>query len=65
MKTMPLVDVLSECANIDTSMARRVIVEGRVKVDDRVVEDPAARLPHEYGLPSFVEFDGKLYPIYP
>ncbi|NDE17458.1 hypothetical protein EBZ80_21250, partial [bacterium] len=52
MATMSLVDVLSQCANIDTSVARRVIVEGRVKVDDRVVDDPAARLPNEHGLPS-------------
>ncbi|NBT76026.1 MAG: hypothetical protein EBT15_08665 [Betaproteobacteria bacterium] len=65
MATMSLVDVLSQCANIDTSVARRVIVEGRVKVDDRVVDDPAARLPNEHGLPSFVKFDEKLYPIYP
>ena len=65
MATTPLVDVLSKCANIDTSMARRAIVEGRVKVDDHVVDDPAARLPNEHGIPAFVAFDEKIYPIYP
>jgi hypothetical protein len=46
-------------------MARRAIVEGRVKVDDHVVDDPAARLPNEHGIPAFVAFDEKIYPIYP
>ena len=65
MDTVPLVNVLATCATVDTSVARRMIVEGRVKVDDVVVDDPAARLPNEVGLPSFIEFEDKLYPFYP
>lgn len=33
----------------DTSMARRAIVEGRVKVDGAVITDPSFRLPFEKG----------------
>jgi 16S rRNA U516 pseudouridylate synthase RsuA-like enzyme len=41
---MPLVDILSNLTVLDTSEARRVIVEGRVRVDGDVVDDPAARV---------------------
>ena len=42
--TTSLVDILSNLTVLDTSEARRVIVEGRVRVDGSVVDDPAARV---------------------
>jgi len=45
-----MVDVAQETKRVmDTSMARRLIVEGRVKVNGEVVTDPAFRLPFADG----------------
>lgn len=52
-KEQSLVDYLADGSSIqfkrDTSMARRAIVEGLVKVDGKVVTDPSFRLPFEDG----------------
>ena len=42
--TTSLVDILSNLTAVDTSEARRIIVEGRVRVDGAVVDNPAARV---------------------
>lgn len=42
--TTSLVDILSNLTVLDTSEARRVIIEGNVSVDGHVVDDPAARI---------------------
>lgn len=44
-KEQALVDYIAEMpySEIDTSLARRLIVEGRVKVNGEVVTDPAYR----------------------
>lgn len=42
--TTSLVDILSNLTTLDTSEARRVIVEGQVRVDGAVVDDPTARV---------------------
>jgi predicted rRNA methylase YqxC with S4 and FtsJ domains len=46
-----LVDYLVDTSKtpLDTSMARRLIVEGRVKLNGEVVTDPAFRLPFDDG----------------
>jgi hypothetical protein len=44
-KVAPLVDVITEkFRNLDTSMARRLIVEGCVLVNDRTTRDPAVKV---------------------
>lgn len=53
-KEQTLVDYIVDTAKetkrvMDSSMARRLIVEERVKVDGEVVADPAFRLPFESG----------------
>jgi len=62
-----LVDVLTEVVSlkkhVDTSMIRRAVVEGKVTVNDRVVDDPAAKL--DDALPSFIGYGDALYPYYP
>lgn len=60
-----LSDVLSTCAGIDTSVARRMIVMGQVKVNGDVVDDPSARLCNEPGFPSLIDYADKIYPFYP
>lgn len=39
-----LVDILTSLTLVDTSVARRAIVEGMVRVDGAIVLDPAARV---------------------
>ena len=52
-KNQTLVDYLADGHTkefkCDTSMARRAIVEGRIRVNGDVVTDPAFRLPFEEG----------------
>jgi hypothetical protein len=44
-KVAPLVDVITEKFNdLDTSMARRLIIEGCVWINDRTTRDPAAKV---------------------
>lgn len=57
-KEQSLVDYLVDVSRfsikpLDTSMARRMIVEGEVKVNGEVVTDPAFRLPFDEGF--FIE----------
>lgn len=61
-KNQSLVEYISEMpySEIDASLARRLIVEGRVKVNGEVVEDPAFRLPFDDGF--FVDIDRKEKP---
>lgn len=44
LMTTTLVDIVSNLTTLDTSAARRAIVEGHVRVDGKVVDDPAARV---------------------
>lgn len=44
---LTLVDYVSAIIDSDTSIARRFIVEGCIKVDGAVVDDPAFRMPKE------------------
>ena len=60
-----LVNVLADCAHIDTSVARREIVAGKVKVNNAVVDDPAATLVDEPGIMSAIEYGAHVYPYYP
>jgi len=48
-----LVDVLANAANIDTSIARRAILVGLVRVHNIVTEDPATVLKNE---PTIIEY---------
>lgn len=62
-----LVDVLTAAVSlhkqVDTSMIRRAVVEGKVTVNDDIVDDPAAKL--DTAFPSFIGYEGELYPYYP
>lgn len=59
-KEQTLVDYMVDTAKatkrvMDTSMARRLIVEERVKVNGEVVTDPSFRLPFDTGFIVHVE----------
>jgi hypothetical protein len=58
-KPMYLVDVLVKQAGLSTSVARRVIVQGAVKVDTQIADNPGAVVP----VMSEVEYDGRVYPV--
>lgn len=61
----PLVSFLSEAAPMSMSMARRRVVQGAVKVNGAVVDDPAARLVEDKEQPSYVEYNGQVYTYNP
>lgn len=56
-----LVDFLQEQTQQDTSVLRREIVEGHIRVNGVAVEDPATKLTDEYSIPSRVEYNGRIY----
>lgn len=60
-----LVDFLQEQTQQDASMLRREIVEGHVRVNGVTVEDTATKLTEEYGIPSRVEYGGRIYTYSP
>lgn len=55
-----LVEYLADGPRFDTSTARRAIIEGRVKVNGEIVEDPAFRLSFEEGF--ILDVDTKTTP---
>lgn len=61
----PLVNFLSEVAPMSTSMARRRVVQGAVKVNGEVVDDPAARLTRDEGQLLLIEYNGVVYTYSP
>ncbi|NDD53219.1 hypothetical protein EBZ39_04980 [bacterium] len=54
---MYLVNLLVEKTGVCASVARRLIVQGEVKIDNKVEENPAVKVPPF----SEVEYDGKVY----
>ena len=56
-----LVNFLAENTRLDTSMARRAIIEGRVTVDGVVVTDTTAELDSDIGQPVVVGYGGGVY----
>ena len=58
-KSVYLVDMLVKHAGICASVARRVIVQGAVKIDNKVEDNPAVKVQPL----SEVEYNGKVYPV--
>lgn len=54
----PLVEYLADVGQMSMSMARRRVVQGAVKVNGEVVDNPAARLPPA---PLVIEYSGKTF----
>lgn len=62
---VPLVNFLADVACVSTSVARRFVVQGDVKVNGEMVDDPAARLCAVSDQPATVEYAGILYHFSP